>query len=148
MWGFWWTKRHWGRFSQSVSVSLANHSTNVCEKPGLSGSLSRGESKRHCYIVFMWRWVEEQGNNFCFWAELVKFPLREIYMGSRRTILRTRQYSKSFVRNRTFRVNMTSEKKHTSCRWCPRWYHNIKPSAFDLSRVNNDPTIVPEEISR
>jgi hypothetical protein len=24
----WWTKRHWGRFSPSTSVSLANHSTN------------------------------------------------------------------------------------------------------------------------
>jgi hypothetical protein len=28
MWGLWWTKRHWGRFSQSNSVSPANHSTN------------------------------------------------------------------------------------------------------------------------
>jgi hypothetical protein len=28
MWGLWWTKRHWGRFSPSTSVSLANHSTN------------------------------------------------------------------------------------------------------------------------
>jgi hypothetical protein len=28
MWGLWWTKRHWGRFSQSTSVSPANHSTN------------------------------------------------------------------------------------------------------------------------
>jgi hypothetical protein len=29
MWGFWWTKRHWGRFSPSTSVSPANHhSTN------------------------------------------------------------------------------------------------------------------------
>jgi hypothetical protein len=24
----WWTKRHWGRFSPSTSVSLANHSAN------------------------------------------------------------------------------------------------------------------------
>jgi hypothetical protein len=24
----WWTKRHWGRFSPSASVSPANHSTN------------------------------------------------------------------------------------------------------------------------
>jgi hypothetical protein len=28
MWGLWWTKRHWGRFSPSNSVSTANHSTN------------------------------------------------------------------------------------------------------------------------
>jgi hypothetical protein len=29
MWGLWCTKRHWGRFSPSTSVSLANHhSTN------------------------------------------------------------------------------------------------------------------------
>jgi hypothetical protein len=28
MWGLWWTKRHWGKFSPSISVSLANHSTN------------------------------------------------------------------------------------------------------------------------
>jgi hypothetical protein len=29
MWGLWWTKRHWGRFSPRTSVSLANHhSTN------------------------------------------------------------------------------------------------------------------------
>jgi hypothetical protein len=29
MWGLWWTKRHWGRFSPSTSVSPANHhSTN------------------------------------------------------------------------------------------------------------------------
>jgi hypothetical protein len=29
MWGLWWTERHWGRFSPSTSVSLANHlSTN------------------------------------------------------------------------------------------------------------------------
>jgi hypothetical protein len=29
MWGLWWTKWHWGRFSPSASVSPANHlSTN------------------------------------------------------------------------------------------------------------------------
>jgi hypothetical protein len=28
MWGLCWTKRHWGRFSPSTSVSPANHSTN------------------------------------------------------------------------------------------------------------------------
>jgi hypothetical protein len=28
MWGLWWTKRHWGRFSPSISVSLSNHSIN------------------------------------------------------------------------------------------------------------------------
>jgi hypothetical protein len=28
MWGLWWRKRHWGRFSPSTSVSSANHSTN------------------------------------------------------------------------------------------------------------------------
>jgi hypothetical protein len=28
MWGLWWTKRQWGRFSPSTSVSPANHSTN------------------------------------------------------------------------------------------------------------------------
>jgi hypothetical protein len=29
MWGLWWTKRHWGRFSPSIWVSPANHhSTN------------------------------------------------------------------------------------------------------------------------
>jgi hypothetical protein len=28
MWELWWTKRHWGRFSPSTSVSPANHSTN------------------------------------------------------------------------------------------------------------------------
>jgi hypothetical protein len=29
MWGLWWTKRHWDRFSPSTSVSPANHhSTN------------------------------------------------------------------------------------------------------------------------
>jgi hypothetical protein len=28
MWGLRWTKRHWGRFSPSTSVSLANQSTN------------------------------------------------------------------------------------------------------------------------
>jgi hypothetical protein len=27
-WALWWTKRHWGRFFPSTSVSLANHSTN------------------------------------------------------------------------------------------------------------------------
>jgi hypothetical protein len=26
--GSWWTRRHWGRFSPSTSVSPANHSTN------------------------------------------------------------------------------------------------------------------------
>jgi hypothetical protein len=29
MWGLWWTKRHWGRFPPSTSVSPANHSTNI-----------------------------------------------------------------------------------------------------------------------
>jgi hypothetical protein len=29
MWGLWWTKRHWGRFSPSTSVSPANHSTKL-----------------------------------------------------------------------------------------------------------------------
>jgi hypothetical protein len=30
MWGLWWTKRHWGRFPPSTSVSPANHhSTNL-----------------------------------------------------------------------------------------------------------------------
>jgi hypothetical protein len=29
MWGLWWAKRHWGRFSPTTSVSPANHSTNV-----------------------------------------------------------------------------------------------------------------------
>jgi hypothetical protein len=29
MWGLWWTKRHWGRFSPSTSVSPANHSTDL-----------------------------------------------------------------------------------------------------------------------
>jgi hypothetical protein len=28
MWGLWWAKRHWGRFSPSTSVSLANHTTD------------------------------------------------------------------------------------------------------------------------
>jgi hypothetical protein len=28
MWGLWWTKRHWSRFSPSTSVSPANHSTD------------------------------------------------------------------------------------------------------------------------
>jgi hypothetical protein len=28
MWGLWWTKQHWGKFSPSISVSPANHSTN------------------------------------------------------------------------------------------------------------------------
>jgi hypothetical protein len=28
MWGLWCTKRHWGRFSPSTSVSPANHSTD------------------------------------------------------------------------------------------------------------------------
>jgi hypothetical protein len=28
MWGLWWTKRQWDRFSPSTSVSRANHSTN------------------------------------------------------------------------------------------------------------------------
>jgi hypothetical protein len=28
MWGLWWTKRHWGRFSPSILVSPANHSTD------------------------------------------------------------------------------------------------------------------------
>jgi hypothetical protein len=28
MWDLWLTKRHWGRFSPSTSVSPANHSTN------------------------------------------------------------------------------------------------------------------------
>jgi hypothetical protein len=28
MWGLWWTKQHWGRFSPSTSVSPANHSTD------------------------------------------------------------------------------------------------------------------------
>jgi hypothetical protein len=27
-WNLWWTKRHWGRYSPSTSVSPANHSTN------------------------------------------------------------------------------------------------------------------------
>jgi hypothetical protein len=29
MWGLWWTKRHWGRFSPSTSISPAIHSTNL-----------------------------------------------------------------------------------------------------------------------
>jgi hypothetical protein len=28
MWGVWWTKQHWGKFSPSTSVSVANHCTN------------------------------------------------------------------------------------------------------------------------
>jgi hypothetical protein len=28
MWGLWWKKQHWGRFSPSTAVSPANHSTN------------------------------------------------------------------------------------------------------------------------
>jgi hypothetical protein len=28
MWGLWWTKWHWGRFSKSTSISPVNHSTN------------------------------------------------------------------------------------------------------------------------
>jgi hypothetical protein len=28
MWGLWWTKGHWSRFSPSISVPPANHSTN------------------------------------------------------------------------------------------------------------------------
>jgi hypothetical protein len=28
MWGLWWIKRHWSRFSPSTSVSPANHSTD------------------------------------------------------------------------------------------------------------------------
>jgi hypothetical protein len=28
MWGLWWTKRNWGRFAPSISVSPANHSTD------------------------------------------------------------------------------------------------------------------------
>jgi hypothetical protein len=28
MWGLWWTKRHWSRFSPSTSVSPVKHSTN------------------------------------------------------------------------------------------------------------------------
>jgi hypothetical protein len=28
MWGLWWIKQQWGRFSPSTSVSPANHSTN------------------------------------------------------------------------------------------------------------------------
>jgi hypothetical protein len=28
MWGLWWTKQHWDRFSSGTSVSPANHSTN------------------------------------------------------------------------------------------------------------------------
>jgi hypothetical protein len=28
MWGLWWTKLHWGRFSPSTPVALVNHSTN------------------------------------------------------------------------------------------------------------------------
>jgi hypothetical protein len=30
MWGLWWTKQHWGRFSPSILISSANHhSTNL-----------------------------------------------------------------------------------------------------------------------
>jgi hypothetical protein len=28
MWGLWWMKQHWDRFSSNTSVSPANHSTN------------------------------------------------------------------------------------------------------------------------
>jgi hypothetical protein len=41
MWDLWWTKWHWGKFSPSTSVSLANpHSTNcsimvITDHPGL-----------------------------------------------------------------------------------------------------------------
>jgi hypothetical protein len=28
IWDLWWTKRHWGRFSPSTSVSPANHPTD------------------------------------------------------------------------------------------------------------------------
>jgi hypothetical protein len=28
MWDLWWTKRHWGRFSQSPPISPANHATD------------------------------------------------------------------------------------------------------------------------
>jgi hypothetical protein len=28
MWDLWWTKRHWGMFSPSISVSPTNHSTD------------------------------------------------------------------------------------------------------------------------
>jgi hypothetical protein len=28
MWNLWWTKRHWGRFSPSTSVSPAKHPTD------------------------------------------------------------------------------------------------------------------------
>jgi hypothetical protein len=40
MWGLWWTKRHWGRFSPSTSVSSANHSTDF------SIIITRGWHKR------------------------------------------------------------------------------------------------------
>jgi hypothetical protein len=30
MWGLCWTKRHWGRFSPSISVSPANHHSTNC----------------------------------------------------------------------------------------------------------------------
>jgi hypothetical protein len=40
MWDLWWTKRHWGRFYPSISVSLATHPTDcstliIIHHPGL-----------------------------------------------------------------------------------------------------------------
>jgi hypothetical protein len=50
MWDFWWTKWHWGRFSQSTSISPANlHSADfstitIAHHPGLVQYTSSGRS--------------------------------------------------------------------------------------------------------
>jgi hypothetical protein len=46
MWGLWWTKRHWGRFSPSTSVSPANHSTNFSISIIIRGWHNRPNSGR------------------------------------------------------------------------------------------------------
>jgi hypothetical protein len=64
MWGLWWTKRHWGRFSPSTSVSPANQysPTSPSSSPeagtiglfgGISGEWTQLDSTPPLYpIVF------------------------------------------------------------------------------------------------
>jgi hypothetical protein len=57
MWGLWWTKRHWGRFSPSTSVSLANHHyTNfsiIIITQGWQNSLIGGRSAEWTQLDFI-----------------------------------------------------------------------------------------------
>jgi hypothetical protein len=65
-WGLWWTKWHWGRFSQSTSVSPANHhSTNFS-----------------IIIIPQGRSIRPTGGHCAKWSQLDSTPAFEHFIES------------------------------------------------------------------